>query len=132
MTSILRTVQQTDTPLGLMFFSELNMNRIQRMIRQQFKDQTGIAIDYQNRGDVLTLMRMVYINNSRDPWSQALDQQLQTMNNAVVKTALGQIGTGVNQYIHYIRDISSPLQVNDLPVSTSTHGNSMKSQYLWK
>ncbi len=132
MTSILRTVQQTDTPLGLMFFSELNMNRIQRMIRQQFKDQTGIAIDYQNQGDVLTLMRMVYINNSRDPWSQALDQQLQTMNNAVVKTALGQIGTGVNQYIHYIRDISSPLQVNDLPVSTSTHGNSMKSQYLWK
>ena len=132
MTSILRTVQQTDTPLGLMFFSELNMNKIQKQIRQQFKDKTGIAIDYQNQKDILTLMRMVYINNSRDPWSQALDQQLQTMNDSVIKTAIGQIGTGVNQYISYIRDISSPQQINDLPVSTTTYGNSMKSQYLWK
>lgn len=132
MTSILRTVQQTDTPLGLMFFSELNMNRIQKTIRQSFKDKTGISIDYQNQRDVLTLMRMVYINNSIDPWSQSLDQQLQSMNDAVVKTAIGQIGTGVNQYISYIRDISSPQQINDLPVSTTTYGTSMKSQYLWK
>ncbi len=132
MTSILRTVQQTDTPLGLMFFSELNMNRIQKTIRQSFKDKTGISIDYQNQRDVLTLMRMVYINNSIDPWSQSLDQQLQSMNDAVIKTAIGQIGTGVNQYISYIRDISSPQQINDLPVSTTTYGTSMKSQYLWK
>jgi hypothetical protein len=132
MTSILRTVQQTETPLGLMFFSELNMNRIQKTIRQQFKDQTGISIDYQNSRDVLTLMRMVYINNSIDPWSQALDQQLQVMNDAVVKTAIGQIGTGVSQYIGYIRDISSPQKVNDLPVSTTTYGTSMGKQYLWK
>jgi hypothetical protein len=115
-----------------MFFSELNMNRIQKNIRQQFKDKTGIAIDYQNQRDILTLMRMVYINNSRDPWSQALQQQLQIMNDAVVKTAISQIGTGVNQYISYIRDISSPQQINALPVSTTTYGNSMKSQHLWK
>jgi hypothetical protein len=132
MTSILRTVQQTETPLGLMFFSELNMNRIQKMIRQKFKDQTGISIDYQNQRDVLTLMRMVYINNSIDPWNQALDQQLQVMNDTVVKTAIAQIGTGVNQYIGYIRDISSPQQVNELPISTTTYGTSMKKQYLWK
>jgi hypothetical protein len=115
-----------------MFFSELNMNRIQKTIRQSFKDKTGISIDYQNQRDVLTLMRMVYINNSIDPWSQSLDQQLQSMNDAVIKTAIGQIGTGVNQYISYIRDISSPQQINDLPVSTTTYGTSMKSQYLWK
>ena len=115
-----------------MFFSEMNMNRIQKTIRQKFKDQTGIAIDYQNRGDILTLMRMVYINNSIDPWSQALDQQMKIMNDAVVKTAISQIGSGVNQYISYIRDISSPQQLNDLPISTTTYGTSMKSQYLWK
>lgn len=132
MTSILRTVQQTETPLGLMFFSELNMNRIQRTIRQRFKDQTGISIDYQKNADVLILMRMVYINNSIDPWNQALDQQLQVMNETVVKTAISQIGTGVNQYIGYIRDISSPIRVNDLPVSTTTYGTSMQQQSLWR
>ena len=132
MTSVLRTIQQTDTPLGRTFFSELNMNLIQRRIRQTFRQRTGIAIDYQNTRDVLTLMRYTYINNSVDPWTFSLNQQLQVMNDAVVKTAVGQIGTGVNQYISYIRDISTPQQLNALPVSTTTHGNSMGAQSLWR
>jgi hypothetical protein len=131
MTSILRTVQQDQSPLGMMFFSEMNMKRIQNTIRQTFKDRTGIAIDTQNPRDLLVLMRMVYINNSVSPWGQALTQQVQTMNDAVVKTAIAQIGTGVSQYISYIRDISTPQQLNALPVSTSTYGKAMKSQYLW-
>jgi len=125
-------MQQTDTPLGRMFFSELNMNLIQRRIRQTFRQRTGIAIDYQNTRDVLTLMRYTYINNSVDPWNSSLNQQLQIMNDAVVKTAVGQIGTGVNQYISYIRDISTPQQLNALPVNTTTHGNSMGAQSLWR
>jgi hypothetical protein len=132
MTSVLRTIQQTDTPLGLTFFSELNMNLIQRRIREAFRTKTGIAIDYQNNRDVLTLMRVTYINNSIDPWTTSLDQQLQIMNDAVVKTAVGQIGIGVNQYISYIRDISTPQQINSLPISTTTYGNSMGAQSLWK
>jgi hypothetical protein len=129
MTSILRTIQQTETPLNLAFFSELNMNRIQRRIRQTFKDQTGISIDYQKHEDVLILMRMVYINNSSDPWTKSVGQQLQTMNDTVVKIAVGQIGSGVNQYINYIRDISQPIQVNPLPVSTTSYGTAMRDHW---
>ena len=131
MTSVLRTVQQTETPLGLMFFSEFNMNVIQKMIRQNFRAQTGISIDYQNRGDILTLMRVVYINNSNDPWSMSLGQQVKKMNDVVVSTAIGQIGSNVTQYISYMRDISTPQRINDLPVNTSTYGKSMGAQSLW-
>ena len=131
MTSVLRTVQQTDTPLGRMFFSEFNMNLIQRTIRQKFRDQSGIAIDYQNPRDILTLMRSAYINNSVDPWSSAPQKQLQVMNDSVVNTAMGQIGSNMSQYISYIRDISTPQRINDLPVNTTTVGKSMKAQSLW-
>jgi hypothetical protein len=47
------------------------------------------------------------------------------MNARVIETALGQIQTGVSQYMSYIQDIdtiSSPL---DLPVNTSTYGNKL-------
>jgi len=125
MTSILRTVQQSESPLAVTFFSEMNMNVIQRSIRQRFKDQTGISIDYQNPADLKVLMRAAYINNSVDPWTMGVGQQVKTMNEAVISTAIGQIGTGVSQYIGYIRDISTPFQPNKLPVSTSTRGNSM-------
>jgi hypothetical protein len=131
MTSVLRTVQQTETPVGLMFFSEFNMNVIQKNIRQTFKDQTGISIDYQNPRDILALMRVAYINNSSDPWSTSVQQQVQKMNDAVIKTAMGQIGSNVTQYISYVRDISTPQRINDLPKNTSTYGKSMGAQSLW-
>lgn len=113
-----------------MFFSEFNMNLIQRTIRQRFKEQTGIAIDYQNDRDIIALMRVAYINNASDPWSTSTQQQVKIMNESVVKTATGQIGSNVNQYISYIRDISTPQQINDLPINTSTYGKSMGSQSL--
>ena len=40
----LNSIQQTQTPLNTLFFSEFNMNILQRGIRQKFKDDTGVAI----------------------------------------------------------------------------------------
>ena len=108
MTSVLRTMRMVDTPLSSLYFSEFNYNAIQNSIRSMFNTKTGIAIDYQRREDVITLMRMVFINNSYDPYGN-LPSQVQLMNSIVVKTAVSQISTGVSQYIGYIRDISTPL-----------------------
>jgi len=121
MTSVLRTMRMVDTPLSSLYFSEFNYNAIQNTIRSTFKDKTGIAIDYQSRSDVIALMRMVFINNSYDPYGN-LPSQVQLMNSVVVKTAVSQISTGVSQYIGYIRDISTPLTPEPRPVSTSYYG----------
>ena len=48
----LNTLKQCPTPLNTLFFSEFNMNLLQRGIRQSFRDQTGVAIDYQNPSDL--------------------------------------------------------------------------------
>ena len=124
MTSILRTMRQTGTPLGDLFFSDFNLRSIQNNIRQSVLTATGIAIDYQKQDDVLTLMRMVFINNSVDPYGN-LPAQIKIMNDLVVKTATAQIGTGLSQYIGYIRDISTPMIPEPRPINTSVYGERM-------
>ena len=118
----LSSMKQVQTPLNTLFFSEFNLNLIQRAIRQKFKNDTGISIDYQNEGDLYSIMRVVFINNSGDHYTQVNDQ-VREMNKSVMDIALSQVKTGVSQYISYINDIDTLSTPNDLPVNTSTYGN---------
>jgi hypothetical protein len=117
----LDSIQECRTPLNTLFFSDFNKNLLQRGIRQAFKDKTGIAIDYQNGDDLYGIMRMVFINNSGDHYSQ-VNEQVKAINVRVISTALSQIQTGVSQYIAYNRDIDSISVPLDQPVNTSTVG----------
>lgn len=117
----LNTLKQCPTPLNTLFFSEFNMNLLQRGIRQSFKDQTGVAIDYQNPSDLYSIMRVVFINNSGDP-NANVQEQVKYMNGIVIKTASGQIQTGVSQYMGYIHDVDTLAVPIDRPVNTTTYG----------
>jgi hypothetical protein len=115
------SIKQCDTPLNTLFFSEFNINLLQRGIRQTFKDKTGIAIDYQNPYDLYGIMRMVFINNSGDHYSK-VNEQVRNINARVIDTAISQIQTGVSQYITYVRDIDTISVPLDQPINTSTVG----------
>ena len=117
----METLRQVSTPLNQLFFSEYNTNLIQRAIRQEYKNKTGIKIDYQNSGDLFAIMRTVFINNSVNAYDQVCDQVRQ-MNAQVIKVALDQINTGVSQYMGYIRDAQAPLNPLAQPINTSTYG----------
>ncbi len=117
----LNTLKQCPTPLNTLFFSEFNMNLLQRGIRQSFKDQTGVSIDYQNPSDLYSIMRVIFINNSRDP-NTNVQEQVRYMNGIVIKTASGQIQTGVSQYMGYVHDIDTLAVPIDRPVNTTTYG----------
>ena len=117
----MESLKQTSTPLNQLFFSEYNTNVLQRGIRQAYKQKTGIAIDYQNSGDLFAIMRVVFINNAADPYGAVCDQ-VREMNTRVIKVALDQINTGVSQYLGYIRDAQSPLIPLAQPINTSTYG----------
>jgi hypothetical protein len=120
----LNSIKQTPTPLNTLYFSEFNMNLIQRAIRQKFKDETGVAIDYQNRDDLFSIMRAVFINNAGNH-SEAINEQVKFMNSLVIKTALGQIRSGVAQYMGYVRDLDTMAVPPDPPANTSTYGNKL-------
>jgi hypothetical protein len=117
----MQTLKQCATPLNQLFFSDYNVNLVQKAIRQTFKNKTGIAIDYQNSGDLFSIMRVVFINNSADPYTNVCDQ-VRDMNAKVIDVAISQINTGVNQYMGYIRDAQSPLIPLAQPINTSTYG----------
>ena len=117
----LNTLKQCPTPLNTLFFSEFNMNLLQRGIRQSFRDQTGVAIDYQNPSDLYSIMRVIFINNSGDP-NANVQEQVRYMNGIVIKTASGQIQTGVSQYMGYVHDIDTLAVPIDRPVNTTTYG----------
>ena len=117
----INSLKQCPTPLNTLFFSEFNMNLLQRGIRQSFRDQTGVAIDYQNPSDLYSIMRVVFINNSGDP-NANVQEQVKYMNGIVIKTASGQIQTGVSQYMGYIHDVDTLAVPIDRPVNTTTYG----------
>ncbi len=117
----INSLKQCPTPLNTLFFSEFNMNLLQRGIRQDFKNRTGISIDKQNSNDLYSLMRVVFINNSGDH-NTNVQEQVRYMNSIVIKTASSQVQTGVSQLMGYLRDTESNAKPNDLPVSTSNYG----------
>ena len=125
-----KSIQQCPTPLNTLFFSDFNTNLLQRAIRQAFKNKTGISIDYQNPDDLFSIMRVVFINNAGDH-HQNIQTQVKSMNAIVIQTAMGQIQTGVSQYIGYVQDIETPSRLIDRPTNTSTMGKKiLKSQQI--
>jgi len=122
----METLRQCPTPLNTLYFSEYNINLVQRAIRQKYKDKYGIAIDYQNSGDLFAIMRVIFVNNSEDPYANACDQ-VRSMNAKVIDTAVSQINTGVSQYYGYLRDAQAPLLLLAQPINTSTYGKRVQS-----
>lgn len=121
---IINTMRQEDTPLSMSFFSTGNINKIQNTIRQSIKSETGMSIDRQNDDDLATLMRYIYITNSWNPASQ-IQEQIALLNKRTADKALTQVRSGLAERIGYLRDLATPIQPNDRPVSTTTYGNKM-------
>lgn len=117
----INTLRQTNTPLNNLFFSEFNTNLLQRAIRQNFKNKSGIAIDYQNINDLFAIMRTVFINNSGDP-EKDIEAQVKMMNEKVIEIAYEQIQSGVSQFINYNKDMDSIKIPFAQPINTSTTG----------
>lgn len=112
---------QCPTPLNELFFSEFNIDMLQRGIRQSFKNLTGISIDKQSRDDLLSLMKVVFIDNSSDHYA-GVRNQVRLMNEIVIKRAVEQISSGVSQYIGYRNDIETLKNPFAVPINTSTYG----------
>ena len=97
---ILTSIKQCPTPLNTLFFSEFNQNILQNAIRQDMYNKHQVRIDKQNKDDLLAIMRVVFINNSAKPYAD-ICAQVKLMNQMVMKTAMGQISTGVAKYFGY-------------------------------
>ena len=116
------------TPLGNAFFSEFNKEAVHSAILDEIKSQTGYQLDRQNDGDVQSLMRVVYTDMAVDPYTD-VKNQVKRMNAEVIKRATSTISTGMLQQLVYLRDISENPVPLEIPVSTSTYGNKIPSNF---
>ena len=112
------------SPLSDAFFSEFNRASIHRAIQNDIKQKTGYAIDRQNDADLQALMRRVYVNMARDPFSD-VKGQLDRMNAAVIREASATVTTGVLQHLVYLRDRAVQPVPLPPPQNTSTYGNKL-------
>jgi hypothetical protein len=112
------------TPLTDAFFSDFNREQIHNMIIDSVQAKTGVRIERQNDADLQALMKRVYTNMARDPYSDVRGQ-VDAMNKQTVREATATVSTGVLQQLVYLRDISSNPVPMAAPVSTSTYGNKM-------
>ena len=120
-TNMVATMKKPMTPLNIVYFSQENVERVQRLLRDAIKSETGLSIDRQNRDDILAFMRYTYINNATNPYGN-VESQVNKMNQQVVAKMLPQVRDGISSYILYLRDASTLYVPNSLPVSTSVTG----------
>ena len=118
---IISTLNQKRTPLRDLFFSDFNIDLLQRGLRQHVKNETGLAIDRQNENDLMVFMRTVYINNALVP-NKELCEQVKWMNSKVIELASRQVISGLAGYIDYLRDASTLYVPNAIPEITSLYG----------
>jgi hypothetical protein len=116
------------TPLDSAFFSNFNREQLHRAIIQKIQESTGYVIDRQNDADLQTLMKKVFVNMRRDPYTN-VKAQLDSMNNIVVEEATQTIEGGVLQQLVYLRDITANPVPDPRPVSTSTYGNKLPQNF---
>lgn len=124
----LPTRQSLPSPLADAYFSDFNREYLHGAIIRAMKDKTGYTIERQSDPDLQALMRRVWANLSRDPYTDVRSQVSQ-MNARVIKEATDTISTGMLQQIVYLRDISRNPVPLETPVSTSTYGNKIPSNF---
>lgn len=117
----LNLIKQCPTPLNCLFFSNENRELIQRGIRQNILNKYKVRIDNQSTDNILVIMRVVFINNAYDNYSN-IEAQVKQMNTQTIKLATENIITGVAQYYGYIRDVDRPIQPPPVPTNTSLYG----------
>ena len=116
------------SPLADAFFSDFNKETIQDQIASAIKDKTGVELQRQSYSDLDALMKRIYVNMKKDTYSN-VRQQVDDLNARVTEEATGTISTGLLQQIVYMRDISRNAVPLEVPVSTSTYGNKIPSNY---
>ena len=106
-----------ETLMSKYFFSDDNINNIQKLIRYEFHKEKNDLIDNQSNIILLTIMRGIFLkySNSVDKTLEKIKTQIQKLNGLVVQYSLGKIYSNYDMYKKYLSDISEMPNLMDLP-----------------
>ena len=96
-------------PVLTQFFSDGNISRIQKELKQQVRRHTNQTISNQSCNEIYTVMKYMYVNHGK-VYMKRNDKEVQRLNDLVLQELVPMVSSNVLQYLQYIKDI------NNLPV----------------
>jgi len=113
------------SPLGKIFFSEENINLIQKKIILEVFKKTQNKINYQEPERLLIVMRYIFTTEAKHLQTN-IKEQIRELDNLVVDTVLPDIITNVEQYLAYLKVVNGERVLLDRPEHI-TNRQSMQS-----
>jgi hypothetical protein len=121
--SLLKGLYQP-TPLGELFFSQENIDRIQKMIKFQVFVRTNgkykLEVE-QNESDLLVVMRDIYISCAKNQPYKVI-HQVKELNHRTIEKILPDMITMIKQDDEYIKQLDKPIDPIPLPVCVNSKG----------
>jgi hypothetical protein len=100
----LDSVRQCASPLSDRFFSVRNLAEIQMQLRIIIREKTGYTIAKQSDEELAIVLRNVYVLYADQ--SANIEAEVRRLNALVLGIVVPMVGTGISQYLGYVRDAS--------------------------
>jgi hypothetical protein len=125
-----------ETLLTYLFFSEENIENLQKLIRMLVFKEMKQVVDYQSRNDLMIVMRSIFLELSEHPelidettpaqkrqeLLKAYTEEVDRLNQLVLNWVVPKVCSGLQQYLGYLRDSMDPVKPMEAPVSTNISG----------
>jgi hypothetical protein len=114
---------QTPSPLGMLFFSKENMNRIQTELRYTVWIQSGKKhiIGEQSAIELEIIMRAIFLQFSLNQ-NQKFKEQIEYLNKLVLDYCIPNVMSEVEQYLGYLDNVQKLPNPLPLPENLSSAG----------
>ena len=126
----------TGTLLQHLFFSRVNIENIQKLIRMLVYKEMGLVIDDQSINELMICMKSMYLQYSRHPLliNEKMSIKMKNklygeyraeigrLNEIVLDDVVPRICSQLQQYLTYLDDASSPMKFMDQPINESKSG----------
>jgi subtilisin-like proprotein convertase family protein len=123
--ALLNTKSQP-TPLVASYFSDANIQVIQKKLKNVVKKHTNLTIDNQSCEQLYQVMLYVYRMFGKNV-TQNVSIEVNYLNDIVINEISPSVISNVLQYINYIKDISKPPQIMPHGKATTVKGDNSLS-----
>ena len=116
-----------DSTLSNAYFSKENMQIIQNAIRAGVYEVSNqqYIIDNQNTDTLKIIMRSVFLQSSTN-LPNNITQQIEALNDLVIKYCIKQIYSEAQSYINYKRDVSTMYKPIDRPIQPDYNNKTLE------
>jgi predicted transposase YdaD len=129
---VLRGFDKDCSKLAIIFFSEQNIEIIQRSIILKAYREKQCRIPHQKTEDILLIMRRIYREQS-DHVDCNFTEQIRTLNTQVLDAVFPSISAAIDSHLRYLQDIDTTKRVFvPTPQNTKTRRSLPSITSIWK